>query len=286
MISPPCNIFPLVSWATQHQHEEVQLMSTRFALTLEGCVIKAQSSRRWDLSDGLGKWWNRRKEFWVGQRTAPEMPECIFRAAHNTCKPVLTQTPSLPLPLVSLSHLSLSAFSILPHRIWHLGFRRTTQGEQNPQKKKKKQRSRLRGSRSLVLRLVWGKCFVCVCRVCVLKCAHVCCVLCAVCLLHQWGRCCWDCWWCQWPCLAARLYSLLLSLMDGISSWTHSPSSWPFVIVQMLELDATLEKSLDCHTGNTVALSRNVTTFNLRPAAIINIFITIIYQWQCERGRS
>lgn len=31
--------------------------------------------------------------------------------------------------------------------------------------------------------------------------------------------------------------------LHGLSAWTRSPSSWPFVAVQMVKLDATLEKS-------------------------------------------
>lgn len=44
------------------------------------------------------------------------------------------------------------------------------------------------------------------------------------------------------PALAARLCPLLPLLMHGLSAWTRSPSSGPFVEGQMVTLDAILEK--------------------------------------------
>lgn len=84
---------------------------------------------------------------------------------------------------------------------------------------------------------------MCVSRVC--KCAHVCSVLCASRLSAPSMR----------PLLlglvvvsvalpgCSTLFSLSLLLMHGLSAWTHSPGSWPFVAVQMVEVDTTLEKS-------------------------------------------
>ncbi len=220
-------------------------MSACVSLTSEGSMIKAQGSRHWDTWGSSGKWWNRAKECWVGQRPAPEMPERIFRAAHDACKPVLTQTHSLPFPLVSISHLS-SPCSVLSHRIWKLGFgaRRPTQGEQKQQAEEEEEEEEVRTEREQEPGAEAGMRQVfCVRVACVSVHTYAVCSVPAVCLPHQWGRCCWGWWWCQWPCLAARLYSLLPLLMHGLSAWTHSPGSWPFVAMQMVELDATLEKS-------------------------------------------
>lgn len=118
----------------------------------------------------------------MGQRTAPEMPERIFRAAHDTCKPELTQTPSLPRLLVSFQHLSLSPFSVLSHRIGHLGFRtgRPARGEEKQQEEEEEEEVRTQRDQEpgaeAGMRQVF---FVCVCASRVCKCAHVCSVLCA-----------------------------------------------------------------------------------------------------------
>lgn len=110
----------------------------------------------------------------MGQRSAPEMPECIFKAAHDTCKPMLIQTPSLP--LVSFSHLSSSAFSVVSRiepdildseQDDHL------REKKNKEKKKKKSEREQEPGAEAGMRQVF-----CVC-VCVLKCAHVCGVHCA-----------------------------------------------------------------------------------------------------------
>lgn len=93
-----------------------------------------------------------------GPKSAPEMPVRIFKTAHGAYKPVLVQTPSLSFPLSP--HISVSKFSgCFPTDI---GFRARRLSEGGAETTRSL-------DRSLVLRLVWGKC-----SVCLLKCAHVC----------------------------------------------------------------------------------------------------------------
>ena len=159
-------------------------MSTHFALTSDWGMIKAQSSRHqgtWDIS---GQWSIQVKECWVGHRAAPEMPERIFRAAHDTCKPELTQTPSFPLPLVSFWHLSSNPFFyFLPQNLRSKFQRKTTSsGRTNTRGIRRRRRRRRSQDWEGAGAWCWGwyeASVLRVCRVCVSKCAHVCCVLCA-----------------------------------------------------------------------------------------------------------
>lgn len=100
----------------------------------------------------------------MGHRSAPEMPECIFRATHDTCKPVLIQTPSLP--LVSFLRLSLSL--VFSHSTCILDSEQDQHLRGKKTNKTKSEREQKPGAEA-GMRQVF----------CVFKCAHVCGVHCA-----------------------------------------------------------------------------------------------------------
>lgn len=161
---------------------------------VKGSMVQARSWRHWDTWDGSGK------EFWVGQSTAPEMPERIFRAAHDTCKPVLTQTPSLSLfPCLLLTSLFISLFCpFLVNLTSRIQSKTTNSGRTTTGGRRRRRRRRIRSEDwEGAGAWCWGwyeASVLCACRVCV--CArlsvhtYAVCSVPAVCLHRQWGRCC------------------------------------------------------------------------------------------------
>lgn len=171
----------------------------------------------------------------------------IFRSAHNTCKPELTQTPLFPFPLSASTYLFISIFYPFPQTVAS-----GKQGKKtNSGRAKTKERRRKSQGWEAAGAWCWGCyevsvfCVHCVSRV--YKSVHTYAMLCAshlsipsikpllvrlVVVSVALPSCC-------------ALFSPML-LMHGLSPWTHLLSSWLFVAVQMSEVDATLEKSLNC----------------------------------------
>lgn len=109
-----------------------------------------------------------------------QLPKCLNAYSELPTTHVNQCSYRPPLFPLSPSYVSLylSSFLIVPAS-W-IRSRTSISGGRKPIRRS------LRGSRSLAPRLVWGKCSVCLSVH-----TYVACTVPAVCLLHQWGRCCW-----------------------------------------------------------------------------------------------
>lgn len=122
------------------------------------------------------------------------MPERIFKAAHDTCKPALTQTPSHLFSL-SPSHISLYhpflLFPIEPHNLDPEKDHRL--GENRNSEQRLFEREQEPGAEA-GMRQVFCV-YVCVCVRALKVHTYAVCTVSDVCFLHQWSCCCRG--WCS-----------------------------------------------------------------------------------------
>lgn len=136
-----------------------------------------------------------------GPKSAPEMPVRIFWTAHGACKPVLTQTPSLSFHLTP--HISISKFSVCFPQTQKFQSK-TIIWRRNWNNEKPEQEAGAEAGMRQVL-----------------------CVSAEVCSCMQ------GCALCQ-PFVSAINEAVVVVALWSCPAWTRSPSSWPFVALQMV----------------------------------------------------
>lgn len=135
------------------------------------------------------------------------MLEGLFKSAHNSCKKKKKKKLS--------THARSSFLSLTPLSICSASSEPATQDLENSARK-----WGLRGSRSLVLRLVWGKCFQCARTQCALWASRL--------SAPSMGLLLWGCCWCHGSARPHALPGWCWCTFAGAGG-TQSSCSWAFV---------------------------------------------------------